>query len=457
MIIAKAKNSTEVGYADWRVPSIKELRSIVETACAAGNATINQTFFPLTPASSFWSASTVVSDPGYAWFIDFSSGYFNFDSKANGSLVRLVRGGQSLGSFDGLSNGNALTVTSVNSGSSPSVNTAFNVVVTSRANVAASTTVTLLKNSGSGSLGGTTTCTILSGTNTCTVSGATWSTGDSAAKLVANSPGFTSGLSAAFAVNKFSLPLALTSSTNPSTYGGSVTLTAQFEVVNSNALPSGTVNFKDNGSSLAACSAQTVSGSSATCTTSALTAGTHAHLSAVYSGDTANSAATSSDVSQTVNPATPAVSWATPSAITYGTALSATQLNASSAVAGVMTYSPLSGTVLAAGSQTLNATLTPTDSTDYTAGIASVTLLVNPATVSVTLGNLGPHTYNGSAKVATCTTAPSVSTNLTYNGSATAPSAVGSYTVLCTVTATNYRGSASGTLTISVSEAIPAV
>ena len=36
----------------------------------------------------------------------------------------------------------------------------------------------------------------------------------------------------------------------------------------------------------------------------------------------------------TVNKATPAITWATPAAIPYGTALSATQLNASSTVLG---------------------------------------------------------------------------------------------------------------------------
>jgi uncharacterized repeat protein (TIGR02543 family) len=443
--LAQAKNAAYAGYSDWRLPNIKELESLLETACSGTGPFINTTFFPATQNASYWSATSSSPELISALSVYFNNGYVDIGNKSGNGHVRLVRSGQSLGSFDALSNGNALTVTSINSGSSPSVNTAFNVVVTSSANVAASTTVTLLKNSGSGSLGGTTTCTISSGTNTCTVSGATWSVSESAAKLVANATGFASGLSAAFAVNKLSPTLALTSGTNPSTYGGSVTLTATLSGASS---PSGTVNFRDNGSSLAACSAQTVSGSTATCTTSALTAGTHAPLTAVYSGDAANNGATSSDLSQTVSQATPAVSWATPLAITYGTALSATQLNASSAVAGVMTYSPLSGTVLPAGSQTLNATLTPTDGLDYTAGIASVTLVVNPASVSVTLGNLGPHTYDGSAKAATCNTAPTVSASLTYNGSATAPSAGGSYVVLCTVTAANYSGSASGILQI---------
>jgi hypothetical protein len=85
---------------------------------------------------------------------------------------------------------------------------------------------------------------------------------------------------------------------------------------------------------------------------------------------------------------TPVLTWATPAAITYGTALSSTQLNASataegSALAGLFAYSPAAGTVPGAGSQTLSVTFSPTDSTDYTTATASVTLVVNPAAQSI--------------------------------------------------------------------------
>ncbi|HUD12622.1 MAG TPA: hypothetical protein VMQ56_03115, partial [Terracidiphilus sp.] len=73
-------------------------------------------------------------------------------------------------------------------------------------------------------------------------------------------------------------------------------------------------------------------------------------------------------------PATPRISWATPAAIQYGTALSATQLNATTAVAGAFTYSPALGTVLQAGEQTLSATFTPSLPSSYTTATARVTL-----------------------------------------------------------------------------------
>lgn len=81
---------------------------------------------------------------------------------------------------------------------------------------------------------------------------------------------------------------------------------------------------------------------------------------------------------------TPTITWATPAAITYGTALSATQLDATASVAGTFSYSPAAGTVLAAGSQTLKVTFTPADAADYTSATASVTLTVQKATPVIT-------------------------------------------------------------------------
>jgi len=80
-----------------------------------------------------------------------------------------------------------------------------------------------------------------------------------------------------------------------------------------------------------------------------------------------------------IGKAAAAITWATPTAITYGTALSGIQLNASSTVAGTYIYTPSVGTVLAAGSQTLSVTFTPTDSTDYTTATSTVQLTVNQA------------------------------------------------------------------------------
>ena len=54
----------------------------------------------------------------------------------------------------------------------------------------------------------------------------------------------------------------------------------------------------------------------------------------------------------TVNKATPVITWATPAAITYGTTLSSTQLNATASVPGTFVYSPAAGTTPAGGTDT---------------------------------------------------------------------------------------------------------
>ncbi len=67
----------------------------------------------------------------------------------------------------------------------------------------------------------------------------------------------------------------------------------------------------------------------------------------------------------TVNQATPTITWATPAPIAAGTALSATQLDATANVPGSFMYNPAAGAVLAAGTQQLTAVFSPTDATDY--------------------------------------------------------------------------------------------
>jgi hypothetical protein len=123
-------------------------------------------------------------------------------------------------------------------------------------------------------------------------------------------------------------------------------------------------------------------------------------------------------VALTVNQATPAITWATPAAITSGTALSSTQLNASSTIPGAFVYSPASGTVLAVGSQTLSVTFTPTDTTDYTTATQTVTLAVNQGTstlginaASVGFGNVTLNTPATQTVILSSTGTGSVTVN----------------------------------------------
>ena len=87
------------------------------------------------------------------------------------------------------------------------------------------------------------------------------------------------------------------------------------------------------------------------------------------------SAATAS-IQLTVNQAAPTITWATPAPIAAGTALSATQLDATASVPGSFMYNPAAGAVLAAGTQQLTAVFSPTDTTDYSSTTAHASLTI---------------------------------------------------------------------------------
>ena len=115
-----------------------------------------------------------------------------------------------------------------------------------------------------------------------------------------------------------------------------------------------------------------------------LAAGTHTLTVTFTPTNTTLYNSATKSVSLTVNAAavtktTPTITWATPAAITAGTALSGTQLNATASVAGTFVYAPAAGTVLAAGTQTLTVTFTPTNTTLYNSATKSVSLTVNAA------------------------------------------------------------------------------
>ena len=122
---------------------------------------------------------------------------------------------------------------------------------------------------------------------------------------------------------------------------------------------------------------------------------------------------------------TPAITWANPANIVYGTALTSTQLNAATTVGGTWIYSPPAGTVLSAGNvQTLSVLFTPTDTTDYTTAAAQVAINVSEAvptfsnlTISQTV-SYGTSSVNLGGKLTASTIAPSGGTVTITAGSA---------------------------------------
>ncbi len=110
-----------------------------------------------------------------------------------------------------------------------------------------------------------------------------------------------------------------------------------------------------------------------------------------------------------------------------------------------LTYNGSSTAPTAAGSYAVVATINHLNYQGTTSG----TLVIEKAMATVVLSALS-QTYDGAAKPVSATTSPiDLMVDLTYDGSPVAPTAVGYYTVVATVLASNYFGSASATLVIS--------
>lgn len=100
-------------------------------------------------------------------------------------------------------------------------------------------------------------------------------------------------------------------------------------------------------------------------------------LKAAYSGTAEFSSSNDSGGSLLIGMATPTLTWSTPAAVSAGSILGPSQLNAVADVPGTFSYDPPAGTVVGSSpSQLLTATFTPTDAVDYNAATASVSLSV---------------------------------------------------------------------------------
>ena len=147
----------------------------------------------------------------------------------------------------------------------------------------------------------------------------------------------------------------------------------------------------------------------------------------------------------TVNKATASITLGSLNQTYNGSAKTATATTTPSGLAVTFTYNGSTTAPTSAGSYTVVGTI---NDPNYQ-GSATGTLVIAQASGSITLGSLN-QTYNGSAKTATATTTPSgLAVTFTYNGSTTAPTSAGSYTVVGTINDPNYQGSATGTLVIA--------
>ncbi|MBP8289539.1 MAG: DUF1566 domain-containing protein, partial [Chromatiaceae bacterium] len=94
--LQRADVASYAGRSDWRLPSIKELASIVERAC--DSPAIDLAVFPATPftgdRTAYWSSSPVA---GGARIVGFGAGGMGGNSVNTWQAFRLVRGGYDSG------------------------------------------------------------------------------------------------------------------------------------------------------------------------------------------------------------------------------------------------------------------------------------------------------------------------------------------------------------------------
>jgi len=86
-------NATNDGHTDWRLPNIKELYSIIETACE--EPSLNKSIFPNHPLSpdisKSWSSTPSNGNSSKAWQIEFQNGLLYDISNGERLTIRLVR------------------------------------------------------------------------------------------------------------------------------------------------------------------------------------------------------------------------------------------------------------------------------------------------------------------------------------------------------------------------------
>lgn len=86
------ENLTLGGFSDWRMPTVKEIMSLVDYS-QSKEPVINTNYFTNTMPLFYWSSTTADYEdlPRHAWGVDFGDGSPFFDVKTTSSPVRAVR------------------------------------------------------------------------------------------------------------------------------------------------------------------------------------------------------------------------------------------------------------------------------------------------------------------------------------------------------------------------------
>jgi len=135
----------------------------------------------------------------------------------------------------------------------------------------------------------------------------------------------------------------------------------------------------------------TLSGGTASISVSSLIVGVH-DINAEYNGSSTYTGSVAPPVQVTISKGTPVITW-NPLPITYGSVLSAAELNATANTAGTFIYTPAEGAEFDAGSYTLSVAFFPTDTDNWNNTTATTTLVVNKADQQIVWSNPSPIVY----------------------------------------------------------------
>jgi hypothetical protein len=456
--VACLNSSSYLGHNDWRLPNASELASLLNRGVADGAAWLTGQGFTNVIGDYYWSSTTRPGDSAFAVAAFITTGSLEADVKSTARAVWPVRGGQS-GSYATMtaapsalafSDQNALSssvqsfVSIGNPGGGDAIVSGISITGTDAgqfsvtpAGPAPCPSLTPLVTAGSSCTVGITFTPTSSGAKSAALSIA----GNSPVASIVTAPVSGTGLSLV-------QPTLLVTGLPVTAVYGQTGIIASY----SGGGGSGAVSYSAAGST--ACTidpltgAVTITSGSGTCSITVTKAADSTYLSA-----------TATAIITTITPATPTITWANPASITYGTLLSATELNATASVPGTFAYTPAAGTLLNAGIQTLSVIFTPTDTINYASQTGTVSMVVNQATPAITWANPASITYGTPLSAIELNATASVPGTFTYSPSVGAILNTGTQTLSVIFTPTdavNYT-SQTGTVSLVVNQATPAI